>query len=141
MEDEQGEEFLVTIDFLHEKPDLAQPYVVLGLEQEHPILQIGQEVYEGTWTEVIGTEMIFDEKGEWYSNVKKRLVMHKIQITRKDAKPDQRTLQQQLIREVPGDVDEAGAGLPSSEKNGDVLIDKTAEAVEDMEGDAAMTDV
>lgn len=76
-------EELVTIDFRADKPDLDKPYKLIGLETAHPILQTRHQVYRGSWATVVGTEMMFDGKGEWIANVHKRLVMDRVELVRK----------------------------------------------------------
>lgn len=92
-----ADEFHVTIDFQSETPDLSLPYSLIGLETDHPILRIDREIYVGTWAETVGTEMIFDEKGEWLLNVEKRLMMERADVTKKgEAQP--KTARELIVR-------------------------------------------
>lgn len=79
------EEFYATIDFQSDCPDLSKPYTLIGLETDHPVLRLDRQVYRGTWATTVGTEMIFDEKGEWVRNVERRLLMNKVEVIKKGA--------------------------------------------------------
>lgn len=88
--DAEFDEYHVTIDFQSEKPDLSLPYSLMGLETDQPILRIDREIYKGTWTVTVGTEMIFDERGEWLMNVEKRLLMEKVEVVKKGEETNRR---------------------------------------------------
>ena len=94
------EEYLLTIDFQSEKPDLTLPYKLIGLESDTPVLQIGHEVYSGEWTTTVGTEMIFNETGEWVANVTRRLLMSKVEICKKGQEQEQSKKPQMLRGQV-----------------------------------------
>ena len=107
-------EYHVTIDFQSDHPDLTSPYKIIGLETNQPILCIDHQIYRGTWATPVGTEMIFDEKGEWILNVEKRLLMEKVEVTRKDeTKP--KTAREMLIRADM--VEQAGIGVDGTEQD------------------------
>lgn len=91
------EEFHVTLDFRDESPDFSQPYKLIGLESEHPIIQVGHQVYQGAWATMVGTEMIFDDEGDWIMNVQKRLVMSPVEVKRK-VNGQSQTAKTKLIR-------------------------------------------
>lgn len=90
-------EYYVTIDFQTENPDLNLPYSLIGLETAHPILRVDREIYIGTWATMVGTEMIFDEKGDWVTNVARRLVMTPVEIRKKNGE-QARTAREMIIR-------------------------------------------
>lgn len=94
---EADEEFHVTLDFQSESPNLNCPYSLIGLDTKHPILRIDREVFMGTWAVSIGTEMIFNEKGAWVDNVRKRLVLERVEVQKK-SKTKEKSLRQMLIR-------------------------------------------
>lgn len=79
------EEFYATVDFGVNAPnfDSVNEYTILGIETENPIIQIGAAVYRGTWTEIIGTEMVFNRKGENVVNLRKRLMCERVNIKKK----------------------------------------------------------
>jgi hypothetical protein len=72
--------------------DHCSHYAITGLETEHPILQIDHMLFEGSFVETLGTNMIFsqklDENGdpvklEHESNITKKLVFRAISVTPK----------------------------------------------------------
>lgn len=90
---------MVTIDFQNDPPDLTQAYNIIGLETHQPILQIGPDIYAGRWANIVGTEMIFNEKGEWLHNVRRRLIMDKIEIKKKGDKGPTKSFRQMILRD------------------------------------------
>jgi hypothetical protein len=70
-------------------------YSIIGLETEHPLVKLGQFVFEGTWDQLMGTALLFkhknnnhamtdeNEKGKdslEYSNIKTRKVLRLVRI-------------------------------------------------------------
>lgn len=119
--DETSESYYVTIDFQSESPELSLPYTLIGLDDANPLLHIGKDWYMGTWAVTVGTEMMFDENGEWVANVTRRLLMEKIQVTAKG-----QSVQDMLIRK--GDVEATSSHTRSSDDTGS-LPDSGPEAI------------
>lgn len=112
---EEEDEYHVTLDFQTESPDLTRPYSLIGLDTKHPILRIDREVYVGTWAVSVGTEMIFNDKGIWIDNVRRRLVLERVEVQKK-SKPQEKSLRQMLIRaEDLEESNASGIAVPAQE--------------------------
>lgn len=110
-------EYHVTIDFQSDSPDLSSPYKLIGLETDQPIMQIDHQIYVGTWATPVGTDMIFDESGEWCLNVEKRLIMQKVEImARSESRP--KSAREMLIRQE--DVENGTQMRTTEVREGDV---------------------
>lgn len=44
-----------------------------GLDSKHPLFKIGDEIYQGSWNKLIGTEVAFNENMDGYINIKDRI--------------------------------------------------------------------
>nr|XP_014275992.1 general transcription factor 3C polypeptide 6-like [Halyomorpha halys] len=61
----ESEELLVHLDINTENEDVIfssdQELKIVGLESQEPILQLGNQVYQGEWRDTVGTHLFFEE--------------------------------------------------------------------------------
>ncbi|EMR09799.1 hypothetical protein PNEG_01981 [Pneumocystis murina B123] len=59
------------------------PVQLKALESNTPFLQWGGHIYQGRWENMIGTELVFDESGQWLGQGRRRLIMERVQLVSK----------------------------------------------------------
>lgn len=108
-EEEEEEEYLVHVEFdslldsdTFEDPNLF--FKVIGIDSEKPILQIGDQVFTGTYNDIPGTSLFFEEDEnkveddavfaktaertlKYKYKTRKSLVMRRVFIKKKDLNP------------------------------------------------------
>ncbi|BFZ62998.1 hypothetical protein YB2330_004110 [Saitoella coloradoensis] len=89
-EDEYEEQVsYVTLDF-GSNPlsfDQIKEYQLIGLDSKTPIIRLGQNIYRGTWNELLGTEIILEKAGDTSRVVglaKDRILMEQVQLKPKE---------------------------------------------------------
>lgn len=104
-EDVEVEEILVYMQFDSKlDSDLLQPHTpfkIIGVDSEKPVLQLGNQVFEGNWNDTVGTAVFFEENPSaspgdpvfmksppltlnYHSKTQKSLVMSRIFVRPKD---------------------------------------------------------
>ncbi|GAO47373.1 hypothetical protein SAICODRAFT_72566 [Saitoella complicata NRRL Y-17804] len=89
-EDEYEEEVsYVTLDFGSNPLSIDQikEYQLIGLDSKTPVIRLGQNIYRGTWNELLGTEIILEKAGDTSRVVglsKDRLLMEQVQLKPKE---------------------------------------------------------
>jgi len=91
--DEEESEFHLLIEIPeYEGTNLlatCRNYCLIGLETTHPILQLDDLVFEGSYEEVVGTNIFFEEKSnqaqqtkeiEYLSHCSKKIIFKKITL-------------------------------------------------------------
>ncbi|XP_014270698.1 general transcription factor 3C polypeptide 6 [Halyomorpha halys] len=67
-----SEDLLVYMDFNTKIEDVFfssdKEFKIVGLESQKPILQLGNQVYQGEWRDTVGTHLFFEEVEENHQN-------------------------------------------------------------------------
>ncbi|BFZ53125.1 hypothetical protein PYCC9005_000148 [Savitreella phatthalungensis] len=83
----QDEDEYVVIDFggTEEKPSVNKPYRLIGLDTQHPWMQIEGQIFRGTWATAVGTDLHFDGDGNFVAKSTRRLIMRRVPARLKGA--------------------------------------------------------
>lgn len=76
---------------------------VSGLETEKPFVLINQQLYQGEYRKLNGTELIFNDNGDVMAKTKDRILLHKgdFESDPKPASSNDQELNDQIMLELP----------------------------------------
>lgn len=118
----EEEEILVYMQFDTKlDSDLLQshtPFKIIGIDSDKPVLQLGNQVFQGNWSDTIGTAVFFEENPSassgdpvftknppstlnYHSKTQKSLVMSRIFVKPKEQDEDGAAMVPMAIVEVP----------------------------------------
>lgn len=105
-------------------PSSAKNIRISGLSRQKPLVQIHNNVYRGEWSKLVGTELVFNENGDFVTKVDSHLVLNsgKLESHKVATEPFlKRALQ--LARDVKKDTKPDKAEKQKEDTDGDVIMD------------------
>lgn len=73
-------------------------FQVSGLETETPLFKIGDAIYQGSWSDIIGTEVFIQPDGQAIGKSRQRVVLQQQQAIHKAEKTKNETLMEKIAR-------------------------------------------
>ncbi|XP_034233631.1 uncharacterized protein LOC117640821 [Thrips palmi] len=127
-EDVEEEEILVYMQFDSKlDSDLLQPHTpfkIIGVDSEKPVLQLGNQVFEGNWSDTVGTAVFFEENPSaspgdpvfmknppvtlnYHSKTQKALVMSRIFVKPKEDNDEENNVMvpMAIVEVAPGSTE------------------------------------
>ena len=90
----------VVIDFGNagQQPQMSQPYRLIRLDTKYPFMQVDDQLYRGTWTRSVGTDLHYDADGKLVAKSTRRLMMRRVEVRKKDDRPTTVPARDRVIR-------------------------------------------
>ena len=90
----------MVIDFGNagQQPQMSQPYRLIGLDTKYPFMQVDDQLYRGTWTRSVGTDLHYDADGKLIAKSTRRLMMRRVEVRKKDDRPTTVPAKDRVIR-------------------------------------------